>query len=64
MQFVEDASVRDVEEPDLGDLGRVYERFGLRPSRADAFAVERRRGWTETADTTHRAGKGHRKEEA
>jgi hypothetical protein len=48
MRFVEDQSVRDVDEPDQGDLGRVYERIGLRLSRADAFAVERRRGWTET----------------
>ena len=54
MQFVEDASVREVDAPDLGDLGRVYERFGLRMSRSDAFAVERRRGWTETADTPPR----------
>lgn len=54
MQFAEDASVRDVDEPDLGDLSAVYERFGLRMSRADSFAVERRRGWTETADTPPR----------
>src|SRR5262245_19134723 len=54
IQFVEDPSVRDVDEPDLGDLGRVYERFGLRMSRADAFAVERRGGWSETADTPPR----------
>jgi hypothetical protein len=30
-------------------------RFGLRLSLADSFAVERRRGWTETADTPPRA---------
>lgn len=54
MHFVEDPSVRDVDEPDLGDLGRVFERYGLRMSRADAFAVERRRGWTETAGTPPR----------
>jgi hypothetical protein len=54
IRFVEDASVRTVDQPDLGDLGRPYERFGLRMSRADAFAVERRGGWTETADTPPR----------
>jgi hypothetical protein len=54
MQFVDDASVRDVDEPDLGDLVRVHERFGLRMSHADSFATERRRGWTETADTPPR----------
>jgi hypothetical protein len=55
MQFVEDRAVFDVDEPDLGDFGPVRERFGLRLSRADSFAVERRRAWTETADTPPRA---------
>jgi hypothetical protein len=55
MQFLEDASVWQVEEPDVGDLDAVRGRFGLRMSRADSFAVERRRGWTETADTPPRA---------
>lgn len=54
VQFVEDRSVWEVDEPALGDLGPVRERFGLRLSRADAFAVERRRGWTESADTPPR----------
>ena len=44
-----------IDEPDLGDLGPVRERFGLRLSRADSFAVERRRGWSETAETPPRA---------
>ncbi len=55
MQFLEDRSVCEVDEPDRGDLRPVRDRFGLRLSRADAFAVERRRGWTETADTPPRA---------
>jgi hypothetical protein len=55
MQFLEDPSVWEVDEPDLGDLGPVRDRFGLRLSRADAFAVERRRGWVETTDTPPRA---------
>jgi hypothetical protein len=55
MQFVPDRAVQDVDEPDVGDLSAVRERYGLRLSRADSFAVERRRGWTETADTPPRA---------
>jgi hypothetical protein len=55
MQFLEDASVWEVDEPDVGDLDAVRGRFGLRMSRADSFAVERRRGWTETGDTPPRA---------
>jgi len=54
MQFVEDRSVWDVDEPHLGDLQPVRRRFGLRLSSAAAFAVERRRGWTETTDTPPR----------
>jgi hypothetical protein len=51
VEFVEDRSVWKVDEPDLGELGPVRERYGLRLARADAFAVERQGGWTETADT-------------
>src|SRR5262245_60641628 len=54
MQFMDDVSDRAGGPPGLGDLGAVYEHFGLRMSRADSFAVERRRGWTETADTPPR----------
>lgn len=54
VRFVEDASVWEVDPPDLGDAGPVRERFGLQMSRADSFSVERRRGWTETADTPPR----------
>ncbi len=56
VHFLEDRSVWEVSEPpDLGDLGPVRKVFGMRPSRADSFAIERRRGWTETADTPSRA---------
>ena len=48
MRFVEDPAVIEVDEPDLGGLSSVPERYGLRLSRADSFAIERRRGWTET----------------
>jgi hypothetical protein len=34
MQFLEDASVWEVDEPDVGDLRAVRRRFGLRISRA------------------------------
>jgi hypothetical protein len=54
MQFLEDPSVWQVDDPDEGDLGAVRGRYGLGMSRADSFAVERRRGWTETADTPPR----------
>jgi hypothetical protein len=44
MQFVEDPAVFEIDEPDLGDLGPVRERFGLRlraptPSRSNAVAA-------------------------
>ena len=55
MQFLEDPSVWQVDEPHVGGLGAVRGRFGLRLSNAHSFAVERRRGWTETADTPPRA---------
>jgi len=55
MQFLEDPSAWQVDEPDEGDLAAVRDRFGLRMTRADSFAVERRRGWTETTDTPPRA---------
>lgn len=55
MRFVEDRAVFEVDEPDLGDLSSVRERYGLRLSGADSFAIERRRGWTETPDTPPRA---------
>jgi hypothetical protein len=54
-RFVEDRSVWDVGEPDHGDVAMIRQRFGLRLARADAFAVERRRGWFESADTPPRS---------
>jgi len=55
VHFVEDPSVWQVSEPDHGDVGAIRGRFGLRVARADSFAVERRRGWVETADTPPRS---------
>jgi hypothetical protein len=58
MQFLQDRAVLEVDEPDLGDLSHVRERYGLRLSRADSSAVEPRRGWAEAADTPTRAPDG------
>jgi hypothetical protein len=38
----------------VGDPAPLLERYGLAWTRAATFAVERRRGWTETADTPPR----------
>ena len=54
VQFDEDREVWEVSAPDVGDPAPVRERFGLRIPRMHAFAVERRRGWTETPDTPPR----------
>ena len=54
MHFVEDPSVWEVDEPERGDAREIRDRFGLRMSLAHSFAVERRRGWTETAATPPR----------
>jgi len=40
--------------PAVGDAAPLLERYGLTWTRAATFAVERRRGWTETADTPPR----------
>jgi hypothetical protein len=55
VRFVEDRSVWDLPEPDHGDVRDIRARFGLRMSRADSFAVERRRGWVESARTPRRS---------
>lgn len=41
-------------EPDVGDPAPVRERYGLAWTGAGSFAVERRRGWAETASTPTR----------
>lgn len=52
--FVEDPRVWGVGAPDEGDAGPCRGKFGLALTRPATFAVERRRGWTETADTPPR----------
>jgi len=52
--FVDDPRRWEVGEPDEGDAGPCRAKFGLAVTRPATFAVERRRGWTETADTPPR----------
>lgn len=54
MHFVEDPRDWAAPDPDHGEVGPVRERFGLAVTPPETFAVERRRGWTETADTPPR----------
>jgi hypothetical protein len=51
IHFVEDSAVWEVAEPDVGDIAPCRSTFGVALTRASVFAVERRRGWTETADS-------------
>ncbi|MET0628255.1 MAG: hypothetical protein ABW033_07355 [Acidimicrobiia bacterium] len=53
--FADDPSVQELGVPDEGDLGDLVQRYGLAFNRATTFAVERRRGWAETASTPVRA---------
>jgi hypothetical protein len=53
--FVDDPSVWTLSEPDEGDVTPLRGRVGMAVTSAASFAVERRRGWTETADTPPRA---------
>jgi hypothetical protein len=53
--FVEDPEVWQVGEPSEGDVAGFRGRLGLAVTRPATFAVERRRGWTETADTPVRS---------
>ena len=52
--FVDDPRVWEVGEPDEGDASPCRGKFGLAVTRPATFAVERRRGWTETAGTPPR----------
>jgi hypothetical protein len=54
LHFVEDATVWEPSDPDGGDVAPLRKRFGIVVTRAESFAVERRRGWTETEDTQPR----------
>jgi hypothetical protein len=54
LHFVSDTTVWPTEPPDEGDPAPVRSRYGLAFTRAGSFAVERRRGWTETPETPPR----------
>src|SRR5688500_14069436 len=51
IHFVDDTNVWQVGEPDVGDVAPCRRRFGLALTAPAVFAVERRRGWTETPDS-------------
>lgn len=53
VHFVDDHRTWEVGPPAEGEIEPLRERyrFGLELTRPPAFAVERRRGWTETADS-------------
>lgn len=55
--FVADRSVWKVGEPDLGSHEQAQRRFGLDFNRSEQFSVEKRTGWSETAQTETRAEK-------
>jgi hypothetical protein len=51
LRFDLDRSAWGVNDPSVGDLQPIRRRFGLVPNADVTFAVERRRGWSESADT-------------
>ena len=55
VHFVDSADATPLDPPDVGSLDGLPRTTGLAVSRAHSFAVERRRGWTETARTPPRA---------
>jgi hypothetical protein len=54
LHFTEERGATNVGPPQEGDVAPCLQRFGLAVTRPASFAVERRRGWTETADTPPR----------
>lgn len=55
LHFVEDRDVWPREDPDEGDVGPCRRTLGLALTKPVTYAVERRRGWTETPDSPPRA---------
>ncbi len=53
--FVDRRRTWEVGEPAAGDAAPCKKKFGLALTRPATFAVERRRGWTETADSPPRS---------
>lgn len=54
VRFVDDPSVWGLSDPDEGDAAPLRRRYGMEVRRAETFAVERDRGWTQTDDTPPR----------
>jgi hypothetical protein len=52
--FTAERGMSRLGSPSEGDVAPLLARFGLAATRAVSFAVERRRGWSETADTPAR----------
>jgi hypothetical protein len=59
LHFSDDLRRLDPGDPDAGDASRLRRRFGLAATPAETFAVERRTGWRETADTPARSPDDH-----
>lgn len=57
LHFVDHRGTWPAAEPDAGDARPCRRKFGLAVTAPATFAVERRRGWTETADTPPRAAR-------
>lgn len=53
--FTQERGVSMLGPPTEGDIAPCLERFGLAVTRPASFAVERRRGWSESAETPPRA---------
>jgi hypothetical protein len=54
VRFVDDRERWTLPEPAEGNPGPLRSRYGLELRRAETFANERDRGWTETEDTPAR----------
>jgi len=58
IHFTERPGTTNVGAPDVGDATPALARYGIELTRPIQFAVERRRGWAETADTAPRESGG------
>ncbi len=54
LHFVNDPAQSDAGDPDVGVLSPLLRRYGLRWTSPEQYAVERRRGWTESASSPPR----------
>lgn len=55
LHFVDDKRVWQIGEPDEGNVAPCRSRYGIAVTKPAAFAVERRRGWTEFPGSPQRA---------